>query len=218
MAYVPVYESRINWQNYPSENTPIDERNLNKMDYALYEHDKSFKQIFDNSIKRIDYNTSTKSFLFTYWNGHTEEVNLALEQIPATFSLDSDGVVHMVDDQGNEYTADLKEHIYYIEDFEIVDEGTASASTFTRKNIVVNGTSSYEIPGTKHMRQTVISSSQVDPFTVTFTNADITENSLYDVYTTVDSLNYDSLTVTQGRCEITYSGYIGSVTVDLYIK
>lgn len=217
MAYVPVYESRINWQNYPSENTPIDEQNLNKMDYALFEHDKSFAQIFNNSIKRIDYNTTTKAFLFTYWDGHTEEVNLALEQIPAEFSMDADGVVHMIDDQGNEYTADLKDHIYYIEDFEIVDEGTATATTFTRKNIVVNNVSSYEIPGTKHMSQTVVSQS-TDPFVVTFTNSDITTDNLYDVYVSVDNLNYDEMSIVNGRCDITYSEYVGSVTVDLYIK
>lgn len=34
-----VYQ-RINWENDPSTNTPINEDNLNKMDYALYELDK----------------------------------------------------------------------------------------------------------------------------------------------------------------------------------
>ena len=34
MAMQKVY-SRINWENYPSENTPINESNLNRTDYAL---------------------------------------------------------------------------------------------------------------------------------------------------------------------------------------
>lgn len=217
MAYVPVYESRINWKNYPIEETPLNAQNLNRLDYAAYEHDKSLKQLFDNSIKRIDYNTSTQAFLFTYWNGDTEEISLAISQIPADFSMDENAIVHMIDEDGNEYTADLKEHIYYIEDFAVVDEGTATATTFTRKNIVVNGTSTYEIPGTKYMKQTVTSNSN-NPFSVVFSNLAIGSDNLYDVYTTVDSLNYDSLTITPGRCEIVYSNFIGTVTVTLYVK
>ena len=31
--------SRINWENYPSEETPINESNLNRMDYAIDEID-----------------------------------------------------------------------------------------------------------------------------------------------------------------------------------
>ena len=34
MALNKVY-TRINWENYPSENTDIDEINLNKMDSAI---------------------------------------------------------------------------------------------------------------------------------------------------------------------------------------
>lgn len=39
MAYQKVY-SRINWENEPSTETPINEENLNRMDYALNEIDK----------------------------------------------------------------------------------------------------------------------------------------------------------------------------------
>ena len=35
MAYIPVYSSRINWENEPSIVSPINATNLNKMDYAL---------------------------------------------------------------------------------------------------------------------------------------------------------------------------------------
>ncbi len=35
-----VYEERINWEDFPSTESPINAPNLNKMDYALYEIDK----------------------------------------------------------------------------------------------------------------------------------------------------------------------------------
>ena len=221
MTYVPVYDSRINWENAPSVNTPINDFNLNLMDYALYKHDESLGHIFNESVKRVDFNTSTKDFVITYWNGTVETFNLNLELIPATFSLDSDAVVHMIDNHGNEYTADLKENIYYMETVSVAKTGTATATTTAQDNIVVNAGSDdptlYEIAGTKHMMQTVTSISD-SQFSVVFENEGITENGSYDVYTSVDDLNYDHIIVTDGRCEIQYSDFVGTVTVVLYIK
>lgn len=221
MAYVPVYESRINWENYPSTITPLNDSNLNKIDYAVYQHDRSFEQIFNNSIKRIDYNTTTKVFVFTYWDGHTEEVNFALEQIPATFSLDRDGVVHMIDNQGNEYTADLKEHIYYeyIEDVDVEDEGEATDTTFARKIIIVNDVP-YEIPGSKHMRQTVTLSTEEDTDVVFINNVFLDPDISVDVYTEKGNLLYDSIDIVNNECHIVYAKQDSEITVDVevYIK
>lgn len=219
MAYVPVYESRINWQNFPVQDTPLNAQNLNKLDYAVYEHDKSFKQIFDNSIKRIDYNTSTKTFLFTYWNGTTEEINLALEQIPASFTLDKDGVVHMIDDQGNEYTADLKDHIYYIDSVEIQDEGTATDTTYARKVIVVNDTI-YEVPGSKYMEQEV-QLSAVDMIDVEFINdIFLNDDIVIDVYTSKDDLLYSAMYVADNSCHVIFDRQEEAfdALVKIYIK
>lgn len=219
MAYVPVYESRINWENTPSTNTPLNEDNLNKIDYAVYQHDKSFAQIFNNSIKRIDYNTTTKAFLFTYWDGHTEEVSLALEQIPATFWLDRDGVVHMTDDQGNEYTADLKDHIYYIDSVQIEDEGVATDTTYARKVILVNNVP-YEIPGSKYMRQTVELSTEDDIDVVFINDIFLNPDIAVDVYTEKGDLLYDSVAVIDNECHVVFGKQNSAITVDVevYIK
>lgn len=41
MPYTYVYPTRINWENEPSINTPLNATNLNKIDYAVYEHDRT---------------------------------------------------------------------------------------------------------------------------------------------------------------------------------
>lgn len=216
MAYIRVYESRINWENYPSETTPIDEDNLNKIDYALYVHDDSLAQLYNNSIKRIDYNTTTKAFLFTYWNGSTEEVVLGIEQIPASFSLDRDAIVHMIDNHGTEYTADLKNHIYYIERFDIVDAGDATATTYTQKNVVVADTV-YELPGTKYMQQ-VVSLSTSDKVSVVFTNNIFLDSDIaIDVFTNVAGLGYESINVVGNTCTVTYPIQESPVTATIRI-
>lgn len=219
MAYIRVYDSRINWENYPSENTPINENNLNKMDYALFEHDKSLEQIFNNAIKRIDFNTTTKVLLITYWDNSTESISLAEELLPATFSLDSNGVVHMIDNHGNEYTADLKEHIYYIENVDIEDEGTATATTFTRKNIIINE-ASYELPGTKYMEQSVTLSDSENTEVIFANNIFLDSQISVDVSTTIPDLLYDSISITNNECHIVYAQQDSQVTavVRVYIK
>lgn len=221
MSYIRVYDSRINWENEPSIITPINENNLNKMDYALFEHDKSLEQIFSNAIKRIDFNTTTKALLITYWDNSTESISLAEELLPATFSLDRDGVVHMIDNHGNEYTADLKEHIYYeyIEDVDIEDEGTATATTFTRKNIIINDTT-YELPGTKYMEQSVTLSDSEDTEVIFTNNIFLNSQISVDVSTTIPDLLYDSISIDDNECHIVYAQQDSQVTVvvRVYIK
>ncbi len=116
MAYVPVYESRINWENYPSENTPINENNLNKMDYALYVHDEKLLNLdttkanqsdLTQSLKSVTYDKSTGTFVFTYWNGNKLNVDLNIEKIPVSFSMSDTGVITMTNADGTKYTADV---------------------------------------------------------------------------------------------------------------
>lgn len=116
MSYTNVYPSRINWENEPSIVSPINATNLNKMDYALYEHDQTL-ETWDTtkanqsdlllSVKSIDYNTSTGVFVFTWQNGTTKTVDLNIEKIPVSFSMDANGVITMTTDDGTTYTADV---------------------------------------------------------------------------------------------------------------
>ena len=116
MSYINVYPARINWENEPSINTPINEVNLNKMDYALYSIDQTLAN-WDTAkanqsdlllcVKSITYDTDTGVFVFTWQNGTTQTVDLNIEKIPVSFSMDANGVITMTTEDGTTYTADV---------------------------------------------------------------------------------------------------------------
>lgn len=116
MAYVNVYPSRINWENEPSINTPINAVNLNKIDYAVYEHDQTLAN-WDTTkanqsdlllcVKTITYDTDTGVFVFTWQNGTSQTVDLNIEKIPVSFSMNANGVITMTTEDGTQYTADV---------------------------------------------------------------------------------------------------------------
>ena len=116
MSYTNVYPSRINWENEPSIASPINATNLNKIDYAVYEHDQTF-ETWDVtkanqsdlllSVKTIDYDTTTGVFVFTWQNGTTKTVDLNIEKIPVSFSMSAQGVITMTTEDGTQYTADV---------------------------------------------------------------------------------------------------------------
>lgn len=116
MSYTNVYPSRINWENEPSIVSPINATNLNKMDYALYEMDGTLDN-WDTTkanqsdlllcVKSIDYDDETGEFVFTWQNGTTKTVDLNIEKIPVSFSMDANGVITMTTDDGTTYTADV---------------------------------------------------------------------------------------------------------------
>ena len=116
MSYINVYPSRINWENEPNISTPINATNLNKADYALYAIDQTLAG-WDTSkanesdlllcVKTIDYDTSTGVFVFTWQNGTTKTIDLNIEKIPVSFSMDANGVITMTTEDGTTYTADV---------------------------------------------------------------------------------------------------------------
>lgn len=116
MSYINVYPSRINWENEPSIATPINETNLNKMDYALYSIDQTLAS-WDTTkanesdlllcVKTITYDTDTGVFVFTWQNGTTQTVDLNIEKIPVSFSMSPQGVITMTTEDGSTYTADV---------------------------------------------------------------------------------------------------------------
>ncbi len=116
MAYTRVYAQRITWENEPSINTPLNDVNLNKMDYALNQIDgtlatwdttKANQNDLLQAVKTITYDDETGQFLFTWWNGTTLAVDLNIEKIPVSFSMDANGVITMTTDDGTTYTADV---------------------------------------------------------------------------------------------------------------
>lgn len=115
-----VYPNRIDWENEPSTNTPINETNLNKIDYAVYEIDgrvvgfdltKANQSDLLQTIKTLTYNTTTGVFVFTFWNGSTYTVDLNIEKIPVDFSMSPGGIITMTTADGTTYTCDISELI-----------------------------------------------------------------------------------------------------------
>jgi len=114
------YPEKINWENWESTATPINDTNLNKMDSALYEIDgrvvtfnttKANQTDLLQTIKTLTYNTQTGVFVFTFWNGSTYTVDLNIEKIPVDFSMDENGVITMTTADGTTYTCDISELI-----------------------------------------------------------------------------------------------------------
>lgn len=119
-TYNRVYPTRINWKNAPDSSTPLDQANLNKMDYAVYVHDeyietygltKANQSDLLQTIKTVSYNTSTGVFVFTFWNNSTVTVDLNIEKIPVSFTMSESGVITMINTDGTTYTADIMDVI-----------------------------------------------------------------------------------------------------------
>jgi hypothetical protein len=158
MAYVHVYSTRINWENEPSITSPINATNLNKMDYALKAMDDTFGN-WDISkanesdlllaLKDVSYDTDTGVFVFTWFNGTTSTIDLNIEKIPVSFSMDANGVITMTTEDGTTYTADVGALIktYTFADSSVIDF-TVTTDASGNKTVtadIVNGS----IDGTK---------------------------------------------------------------------
>ena len=90
---------RINWENYPSENTALNEANLNKMDAALNEVDnrvvahettKLDVATANSMVKNVSFNERSGIVTITYLNGSTKELDTKLEQIATNFVYDEE--------------------------------------------------------------------------------------------------------------------------------
>ena len=108
--------TRINWENYPSEKTAVNESNLNKMDSALNEIDT---RVVEHETTKA--NVASLNELINYW--HIDETtgvitihkvsgeqiifDLNLEKVPVGFSMTDDGILIMTTDDGTEFTANI---------------------------------------------------------------------------------------------------------------
>ena len=107
---------RIVWENYPSDKTPLNEQNLNRIDVAADEMDNRIISLdsakFDKSeaqqlVKYIEYDESTGIFKITHYNGASYTIDTLLEKLAINFDYDyqtqrliielSDGTVKYVD-------------------------------------------------------------------------------------------------------------------------
>lgn len=88
---------RINWQNYPSEETPLNESNLNRVDYALNEiddrvialdTDKADATTVNNLVRTIAVDDETGVITITKENGTTTTIQTTLNKIAINFDYD----------------------------------------------------------------------------------------------------------------------------------
>lgn len=115
MALNKVY-TRINWEDYPSENTDIDEINLNKMDSAIDALDnriisqdalKVDKSAINGNIADWTMDETTGVITITKYNGEKIIFDLNIEKIPVEFSMSDDGIITMTTEDGTQFTADI---------------------------------------------------------------------------------------------------------------
>ena len=108
--------ARIDWEDYPSDKTPVNERNLNKMDLALHLLDERVIWLNENKfdkiesfklIKDIDLDEESGIFTITYYDNSTKTIDTILEKIATNWDFDEisqqliitldDGTVKRVD-------------------------------------------------------------------------------------------------------------------------
>lgn len=108
--------TRINWENEPSIETPLNEQNLNKMDAALNTLDdrvisqdaiKADKTELNNLVADWDINEETGIITITKKSGEKILFDLNIEKIPVSFSLSDDGILTMVTEDGTTFTANI---------------------------------------------------------------------------------------------------------------
>ena len=115
MALNKLY-SRINWENYPSEKTPLNESNMNKMDAALDDLDnrvisqdatKANKTSLNNLISDWTMDENTGIITITRFDGSNIMFDLNIEKIPVDFRLSDDGILTMTTDDGTSFSANI---------------------------------------------------------------------------------------------------------------
>lgn len=115
MAMNKVY-TRINWEDYTSENTDLDAYNLNQMDYAIDALDnriisqdalKVDKSAINGNIADWTMDETTGVITITKYNGEKIIFDLNIEKIPVGFSMSDDGIITMTTEDGTQFTADI---------------------------------------------------------------------------------------------------------------
>ena len=124
--------SRINWENFPSEKTAVNESNLNKMDLAIDNLDDRVVAMdaskvdltrANELVKEILWDESNGTLTIVKMNGSRAVIDTKLEKLAVNFSFDeaNQRLVIILDDGTKQYV-DLSELIteYEFQDGEIV--------------------------------------------------------------------------------------------------
>lgn len=117
MALLSKLYSRVNWKNFPSEDTPINRDNLNRMDGAIDSLDnrlieqealKLDKATANSMIKDVSLDSATGIFTVTRLDGSTVLLDTKLEKLAVNFRYDSASQKLIItQDDGTEQLIDL---------------------------------------------------------------------------------------------------------------
>ena len=131
---------RINWKNYPSEDTPLNETNLNRIDAALDEIDNRVISLNSTTlskveayslIKSVDLDKATGVITITYLSGEQKTIDTLLEKMAVNFDFDSDSQKLVITlDDGTQKEVDLSA---FITETEFEDTDTIAFSNVNHK-------------------------------------------------------------------------------------
>ena len=137
--------TRINWENYPSLVTPINEQNLNKLDFATDSLDNRIINLdtakvnvtdIQQNIANWTMDEETGIITVTRVNGDTITFDLNIEKIPIDFKLTSKGMLIMTTDDGTQFKADIASMIPVLtfnnsNEIKVTATGTGINKTYT---------------------------------------------------------------------------------------
>lgn len=137
--------TRINWENYPSLVTPINEQNLNKLDFATDSLDNRIINLdtakvnvtdIQQNIANWSMDEETGIITITRVNGDTITFDLNIEKIPVGFELTDQGILIMTTDDGTQFKADIASMIPVLtfnnsDEIKVTATGTGKNKTYT---------------------------------------------------------------------------------------
>lgn len=135
----------INWENEPSDATPINEQNLSQMDVSIDVIDNRVITLdttkFDKTdaqglIKSLTFNRANGVFTITYFNGATATIDTMLEKLAVNFDFDESTQQMIITlDDGTQKYVDLSAFIVPLEfidsdtmAFQLLADGKVTAS------------------------------------------------------------------------------------------
>lgn len=155
MASYPKLYSKIKWENYPSEATPINENNLNKMDNAIDKLDDRSIELNTLKLDVATANTMVKSVVLdkktgiitvTLLNGSKTTYDTALEKVAVNFKFNKEtGHLVLTLDDGSTQDIDLSAmlHEYTFKDdgsntMNFSDDGKGNVKAGVRKGSITD--------------------------------------------------------------------------------